>query len=315
MDVFDTPFWILGANSRDNRRRIMELAEEKSLLADEEVIATASSTLTNPRKRLGAEISWLPGLGPKRASELIAMLQSNPSDIPDQDGIPSLARANLLVAGLKSMSEKIDKEDLPDWIVEIAEAYDDVAPEEVLSLINEEREVSGLKVSDQHAFESEFESRRQHFKAVIREALNQLDPNDLVKVVTDVVEESTDMGDLPAPILIDDLVDTYEVEAQSFLDEEEKNIETLLERIRNQAEKGASESTLEPVADDLIRIVKNWDVVAQPIQVSTKSRGLGHEASTRVAHKVRDLAIHLFNQHDKLAVISEDYIHVKGCFC
>ena len=147
MDIFDNPFWTLGATLRDKRRRIMELAEEKSLLADEDIIASASSTLTNPRKRLGAEIAWLPGVGPKRASELVAMLEARPEEIPEQEGVPSLARANLLVGGLKSKSQSISKEELPEWIVGIAEAYDDVQPDEALSLINEEREVSDFRVS------------------------------------------------------------------------------------------------------------------------------------------------------------------------
>ena len=303
MDIFDNPFWILGATLRDNRRRIMELAEEKSLLSDEDVIASASSTLTNPRKRLGAEIAWLPGVGPKKASELVAMLEKNPGEIPDQEGLPSLARANILVGGLKSKAKGISKEELPKWIVGIAEAYDDVQPDEALSLINEEREVSGFpSVTDQHAFEAELDSRRQHFKTVIRDALNELAPDDLVAVITDVVEEATEVGDLPAPLLIDDLVDTYEVEAQDFLDREEENIDNLLVKIVERADNGASETTLNPLVHELIKVVKNWDVVAQPIQVSTKSRGLGHDSSARVAHKVRDVAIQLFNQHDKLSL-------------
>jgi hypothetical protein len=301
MDILDNPFWILEATLRDNRRRIMELAEEKSLISDEVVIDSASSALTNPRKRLGAEISWMPGLGPKRVSELVAMLQSNPNEIPEQDGIPSLAKVNLLVSGLKSMSEKIGKDDLPEWIVRIAEAYDDVVPDEALSLINEEREVSGFpSVTDQHAFEAEIESRRQHFKAVIRDALNQLAPDDLVMVVTNVVEEVTEMGELAAPLLIDDLVDTYEVEAQAFLDKEESIIQGLTEKLRLAVDSGGSRSSLTPLVDQLIKVVRNWDSVAQPIQVSTKSRGLDHEGSHRVAAVVRDLAIHMFNKHDKL---------------
>lgn len=52
--------------------------------------------------------------------------------------------------------------------------------------------------------------------------------------------------------------------------------------------------------NQLIQVVKNWDIVAQPIQVSKKSRGLDHDASNRVAGLVRDLAVHLFNDHDKL---------------
>ena len=307
-DIFDNPFWTLGATPRDNRRRIMELAEEKSLLSDEEVISFASSTLTNPRKRLGAEIAWLPGLGPKRANELVSMLQANPGEIQEQESIPALAKANLLVGGLKAMGDKIEKDDLPEWIVEIAEVYDEIDAEEALSLINEERDVSSFpKVTDQQAFDAEIDSRRQHFRTVIKDALNQLAPKELVEVITDVVESSTDMGELAAPLLIDDLVDTYEVEAQDFLDREEDNIDILLERIKSLANDGASEGSFSPVVDELIKVVKNWDVVAQPIQVSTKSRGLGHDASTRVAQKVRDVAIHLFNQHDKLDQSKTNY--------
>ena len=54
------------------------------------------------------------------------------------------------------------------------------------------------------------------------------------------------------------------------------------------------------MVNQLIQVVKNWDTVAQPIQVSTKSRGLDHDASLHVAGLVRRLAIHLFNEHGKL---------------
>lgn len=303
MDVLDNPFLTLDATLRDNRQRIMELAEEKSLLADEELILTASSMLTNPRKRLSAEVAWLPGLGPKRASELVSMIKENPADILEQENIPALARANLLVAGLNRMAGKIEKDDLVEWIIEVAGAYDDIEVEEALSLINEEREVSGFpQVTDQHAIDAEIDGRRHHFRAVVKDVLNGLDSTDLVEVLTDVVESTTEMGELSAPLLIDDLVDTYEVEAQEFLDKEEENINALLDRIQTSADGGASESIISPFVEDLIRVVKNWDVVAQPIQVSTKSRGLGHEASSRVAHKVRDVAIQLFNKHDKLVL-------------
>ena len=58
-------------------------------------------------------------------------------------------------------------------------------------------------------------------------------------------------------------------------------------------------------------------MVAQPIQVSTKSRGLPHEASREVAYKIRDCAIELFNEHEKLeltkritAMLSEVFAEV-----
>ena len=301
MDIFENPFWILSATLRDNRHRLMELADEKSLLADADAVSSASNVLTNPRRRLGAEMAWLPGLGPKRAEELITQLQSDPKTAFDQRNIPALARANLLVAGLKTVAGKIDTAHLSRWIIEIARAFDAIEPEAALALVNEEREISGFPaVTDHHAIESEINNRKQQHRAVIKDALNRLPSIELVGVVTDVVESVTGTEDMPAPLLIDALVDTYEVEAQEFFDIEEANIDNLLDRIRTAADTGVSDSVLSPVVVTLIKIVKNWHIVAQPIQISTKGRGLEHRTSTRVARKVRNVGIHLFSEHNKL---------------
>ncbi|WNJ99972.1 hypothetical protein L2D14_00770 [Thalassospiraceae bacterium LMO-JJ14] len=303
MELFENPFWLLGASSRDDRRKIMELAEEKSLLADDDSISNASGALTNPRKRLEVETAWLPGLAPKRASEVIDQLKTNPRDILEQKNVPGLARANLLATGLKHVTGNLNEAELCEWIIEIADVFDDVDTEEIITIINEDRGIAGFPiVSDHHALELEIDNRRQFIRSSIRAALNELPPMSLVKVITDAVEKTTDVGERPAPLLIDEIVDMYEVEAQDFLDKEEANIDALLERIRDIADKKKSDKILSPIIDELISVVQNWDVVAQPIQVSTKSRGLGHEASARVAHNVRDLAVYLFNEHDKLEI-------------
>jgi len=315
MDILENPFWILDATTRDNKRRIMELTEEKSLLSDEGVISSASSFLTNPRKRLNAEIAWLPGLGPKRASEAVLQIQNQPGEMLGKNNVSPLTRANLLAAGLKRIVDGADSNELIEWITELATVFDEIDQEVVLELVNEEREVSGFPaVTDHHALETEIESRRKYYKSVIRDALDNLSPDDLVKVITEAVENVTDMGDMPAPLLIHDLVDTYEVEAQEFLDKEEENIDELLKRIRHDADSGISESVIELAVDELISVVENWDTVAQPIQVSTKSRGLGHEASTRVARKVRDLGVHLFNEHGNLELSKKISSMLQGVF-
>jgi hypothetical protein len=146
----------------------------------------------------------------------------------------------------------------------------------------------------------EIRERRHYYRQVIKSALDKLSSEDLVEAVTVAVESATDDGEKHGPILIDDLVDSYEVEAQAFLEKEEENISILVEKIRTEADAGKQDSVLLPIVNELIKIVKNWDTVAQPIQVSTKSRGLNHEDSQRVAVSVRGLAIHLFNEHDKL---------------
>ena len=300
MDLLQNPFHILNASPRDNRRRIMELADERSLLLDSSECMEARSELTNPRKRLSAEVAWLPGIGPKRAGELLSIIESSPTDLLGVGNLSSIARANLLAAGIARLPDH-NADDVAEWILEIAWAFEDLAPDELSVIINEERIVSGFpEVSDLSAVEAEIQERRRHYRQVIKSALDNLSPKELVEAVTVAVESATDDGEEHGPILIADLVDSYEVEAQGFLDKEEGNIKALVEKLRAAVDAERSDSTLAPMVNQLIQVVKNWDTVAQPIQVSTKSRGLDHDASHRVASLVRGLAIHMFNEHGKL---------------
>ena len=119
MDLLQNPFHILNASPRDNRRRIMELADERSLLFDSSECMEARSELTNPRKRLSAEVAWLPGIGPKRAGEVLALIESSPTDLLAVDNLSPIARANLLAAGLARLPDH-NADDVAKWILEIA---------------------------------------------------------------------------------------------------------------------------------------------------------------------------------------------------
>lgn len=300
MDLLRNPFHILTASPRDNRQRIMELADERSLLLDSSECMEARSELTNPRKRLSAEVAWLPGIGPKRAGEVLSLIESSPTDLLAVDNLSSIARANLLAAGLARLPGH-NADDVAEWILEISWAFEDLDPEELMMIINEERVVSGFpEVSDLLAVEAAIQERRRYYRQVVKTALDKLSSKELVRAVTMAVETVTNGGEEQGPILIDDLIDSYEVEAQVFLEREEGNIEILVDKLLAAVDGGQPDSVLSPMVNRLNLIVKNWDTVAQPIQVSAKSRGLDHEASHRVAGLVRSLAIHMYNEHEKL---------------
>ena len=53
---------------------------------------------------------------------------------------------------------------------------------------------------------------------------------------------------------------------------------------------------------ELEKAVKKWDQVAQPIQVSARSRGIRHDLSHEVAGKIRSLAVELCNKHGLLDI-------------
>lgn len=300
MDLLHNPFYILTASLRDNRRRIMELADERSLLLDSSECTEARSDLTNPRKRLSAEAAWLPGVGPKRAGEILSIVENSPIDLLTVCQLASMTRANLLAAGLTRLPD-YNADNVAEWILALSLTFEKVDPEELRVIINEERVVSGFQeVSDLSAVEVEIQERRRYYRQVIKSALDNLSSIELVKAVTAIVDAATDEGEEQGPVLIADLVDSYEIEAQEFLDKEGENIKALVGKLRGAIEAKQPDSVLAPKINQLIRVVKNWDSVAQPIQVSAKGRGISHDESHRVAGLVRSLAVYMFNEHGKL---------------
>lgn len=297
--LHQTPFAILSVTTRDDRRRIVELAEEKSLELDHDVCQKARSDLTNPRTRLSAEIAWLPGVSPRKASQLVENLLHDPMAVREESGLPTLAHLNLLAAAFEAVEGEHDAEDLTIFIQEVAYLVDEIDPEDVLRDINEDRAVSGFpEVRALDQIEAELAERKRYYRSAIKDALDRLPPTTLVQVMTDTVEGVTLGGEDHAPELIDDLVDSYEVETQSFLQKEAENVHKLIKAARDSAKSG--EAAVKLYVDKLDAVARNWDKVAQPIQLSAKARGIDHEASRDLAYEIRSLAIDLFNTHDML---------------
>ena len=216
------------------------------------------------------------------------------------DRMIPIAQANLLAAWLSRFLDR-SSSNVTKWVLEIAYVFENIDTEMVRTIINEERIVSGFPaVTDLSAIEMEIKERRHHYRRVITTALDNLSVKERAKVVTMVVEASTDNGGNPGPILVDDLVDSYEINAQEFLEKEEGNIEVLDERIRAAADAKSPDTALTPMVNQLIQAVKNWDTFAQPIQINKKIQGLSHDVSYRVAGRVRKLTIDLFNKYGKL---------------
>lgn len=303
MDLAANPFHTLGATMEDDRRRIAELAEEQSLVGDESSIREARSVLTNPRKRLAAEVGWLPGLGTERIVEAISMLDVNPAGVRRIIDVSALARANLLAEGLVRPNASSVAGHIAAWILDLAQTHEQVEVEEVIDLLNTARSAAGFAaITNPENVEEALQRRRRHFLDAIKRCLDQLPPVSLVDTVTLAVDGATSHGEVHAPRLIDDMVHTYEVEAQEFFDKETRNVKTLVHEIRDTASESVDEERIDELVTKLERVVKNWDYVAQPIQVSYSSQGLSHGLSHEVAREIRELAVGLYNEHALLEV-------------
>lgn len=72
MELIDNPFHVLGAQATSTKGEIMDLYQEKSLFLDSDICTQARLILTNPKKRLSAEVSWL-------------FLEDIENSLPDED--------------------------------------------------------------------------------------------------------------------------------------------------------------------------------------------------------------------------------------
>lgn len=298
-DLHRSPFAILGATIRDDRRRIVELAEDKSLELDHDVCQKARGDLTNTRTRLSAEMAWLPGVSPRRAEHCLQKLLDDPMAIRDELGLPTLPTLNLYSAAFSAIAEDHDPDDLVDFIVEFAHLAEDLDADDVVRDINEERLVSGFpEINGLSQVEHELIERRRYYRNTVKDCLNRLPPQTLISVMTKLVDETTFGGDEHAPSLVDDLVDSYESETKGVLEAEAGNIQKLLESARKAARSG--EIATKPIVDKLLSVARNWDSIAQPIQLSAKARGIDHVASMEIAYSIRGLAVDLFNEYGML---------------
>ena len=94
---------------------------------------------------------------------------------------------------------------------------------------------------------------------------------------------------------------------------EAENVHKLIKAARDSANSG--EAAVKPYVDKLDAVARNWDKVAQPIQLSAKARGIDHEPSRALAYEIRSLAIDLFNKHDMLdAVAATDRVDSGAVF-
>jgi hypothetical protein len=307
------PFWVLWATTRDDRHRIVELADEKALVLDADICQKARADLTNPRARLFAEVSWLPGVSPKRAWRIATALHGGLMDPTLDAGLPPLPRANILSAAFEILPDETPAKELAERILAIARFSEEIDSTTVLRQINEDRSIAKFPlVKGEDVIEEALALRRRGYRNAIKDRLNRLPTSILLQAINEVVDRATGAGKQQAPLVIEDLVDGYETEAQGFIQAEADNMERLIRSARTIAKHG--EPSVGPVVNAICSVAENWNQVVRPIQLVSKSQGIDHPQSRTLAIQIRNLGIQLFNEYGMLATAEKITQLLKGSF-
>lgn len=303
-----SPFALLNVSLHDSRARIQAAAEERSLEMDEELCRSAQAALVQARLRLKEEISWLPGIEHREAMELLSKLRHT-EDVPEDPAWPLLSRLNLRAARLEIRGSSFDLDELLRQSCELAEAADELDAEELLAQINADREAARFPlVSSADAIEEALREAKRRFTQILRDVLDERPSREIVGFMTRAAARCTNNGRRLAPSLIDNLLDIYELEAQPFFEKETGNIQRHIERVKMVtllvgsalSGRGLSQFTVGLLSLDIDRLEKltrNWDFVAQPLQLNAQAKGSGHAPSRRLGYEIRSFALLLNNEH------------------
>ncbi|MDR2790332.1 MAG: hypothetical protein LBB59_05100 [Campylobacteraceae bacterium] len=297
--IFDNPFYILGATTRDTRQKIIELSDEKMFELSEDLCQKARSELTMPKKRLLAELNWFPGISPSKALNAINLIYNNNYNVFNVQSLTELSKINIICTILKKRDFDLSDEELEELIIKVVQIFDTLSIEYILRDINEDRKISLFPlIDDTELIKCEIEEKQRICVKSIINRLNSIEINNLIKIVTRVVNITTKNGSTSTPQIINNLIDDYQLHTKNFLLSEYDKIKQLIQAIHDNASFG--ESAVFTFVKRLIDMARKWDAVAQPIQLNAKSIGINDELSMEVANSIRSLGVYLFNEYNYL---------------
>ena len=313
MHFLDNPFFILNAKPCDNDARIVQLANERGLFEDPNRCRDAKAILMNPRKRIEAEIAWLPAKTREQAMIICESLESfetnvdvseslrHVEDFLGEDELIPIAKCNVLATGLRCLT-RYSPDAVATWTLEIASAYKDIYIEQVSTVINADRGEADIPIANQSDIGNALrENQARYYRQVITSAMDQMSVTERAEAMTRLVVSAIADDNQLSP-LITTLGALYEKdeEVRESLEEHDTKVCQLVGRLQFAADRNYPDLELERLVNQLIREVKHWDVIAQPIQLSKTSQGSTHDESEILARRVQNLAEHLRDAHDKL---------------
>lgn len=290
MRFVENPFYLLGLSCDADRRTIVSACEEKEFLLDSEICANAQSMLLNPGKRLAAEMGWFISVEPSMLANIINSIEKN--EPIKTDGLTGTARLNATLYNF-SIAPMSDIYDVGYVILDIDEQFSNLDVDQIVGIFNKCHEKARIAEVSAQDIEAELQKQRELIRTLISTRLSAFSEEDYIELVTMIAEKCLSDDDFSDGIIISDVVDQYEIRMQSEIEEKTNDINQMI----NEIESMTSEPEINKKLDFLIERVKAWDVLAQPIQLKAQSSGMAHQLSEELGIDLRNLSIHLHNEH------------------
>ena len=277
MHTQDNPFDILGVSPTDRKSVILERAEECALFDEPERIDRAKETLLDMNTRLAAELTCY------RSEGAVGYLSYHRVGALLDQIYAAAARGESFAAEINALAACDETYAVPE-----SEQFC-----RLLEDIKAHRAAAGLPAPDASALLDRLDALRRSIIAQLKECLNDLPAALLLKRMDEIAQLATQSGTARAPVLIEALLDMYEIDTRQFADRQAGYIRAHLTKMRTGDPDAAyADKSL----TELSAYLRTWQSVMQPLQIYYRSKGQEHAATAGIFGDLRETAIHLHNE-------------------
>ena len=275
------PFALLGVSPRAKIAEIEDAFEDAVIErpAEEQVLLKTKQLLLTPNARLIAELSWLSEVAPRRADELVAMLDRGDASsllaaIPD---LAPLSCANLAAEAASKLNDT-------RFVSHLVTAHARISATSVLSALNSTRAMAGFaRVDASQISEALRTLRSAHARSALSAFIAQNDP---AHALAELLPATAD----PHDAMLKEILREYDHWSSPHLGEIERDIDAAVTSLMA-GEDGAVER--------VNTLLTSWDQLSQPAQLYSQLSGLDEERSLRIYRRVRGHCVDLANNHSR----------------
>ena len=231
MLIKENPFFILDVSLSANRRRIAEATEEMGFMLGQDKCSEAQSILTNPQKRLSAELDWFPGTSDEEIRKIRDFITNG--QLINADELSGYSKLNALIYNF-SLIKHSDINELGFDIVAIDEQYTGIDLQDIASAINRDRDKAGFPSASVDEIQEYHRSKIEDIRKQVNEELKPYDEKSYVEFVTVLAENYIADKNYNAGEVLADVVDQYEIRMQTVLDDKTNQLKRYIQQIKSE---------------------------------------------------------------------------------
>ncbi|MES2104645.1 MAG: hypothetical protein V4634_11540 [Pseudomonadota bacterium] len=279
--LLKNPFYQLGVSVLDNGLKIYEQAAIHTGPYGQHELQEACRILTEPDRRLAAELAWISGLSPEATARLIKYFHGDSGWggkyclIRFGNNLRALSETNCLAIVLEVCDDYAGL--AGEAIVVLASAICSLDADKIMIDLNKSRQKAGFpSIESIDEVEKGLEIQKRYYTAIVDNLLEQVFAGQIDEVMSSMVARC---GSDRYPF-IDAVLEKYERKTNVSLQAGAEQISQLVKKLTEN--KAYSLEANDALLDELNKAVLAWNLTAKPLRENLAEYELQHELSREV---------------------------------